>query len=58
MRMDLARQLLARSGLTVAAIGERCGYPECHHFAARFKAHHGMAPGAWRRRTAAGAAGG
>jgi AraC-like DNA-binding protein len=48
-RLAEARRLLAETGLTVAAIGERVGFKDAGYFARTFRAAHGVTPGRWRR---------
>lgn len=47
-RMQQARVLLADTGLTVAAIGRRVGYPDASYFIKRFRADHEVTPAQWR----------
>jgi len=47
-RMHLARDLLATTDLTVAAVGRRAGYTSEEAFSRAFKRSHGTAPGWWR----------
>lgn len=48
-RMRQAEFLLSSSDLPVGQVAAASGYPEVHHFSARFKALHGCAPGAYRQ---------
>jgi AraC-like DNA-binding protein len=48
-RMREARQLLADTDLSVAEIAQRVGHREAGYFVRRFRAEHGVTPGAWRR---------
>ena len=48
-RMREARRLLADTDLAVAAIAPLVGYAEAGYFVRRFRAAHGVTPGAWRR---------
>jgi AraC-like DNA-binding protein len=48
-RMREARRLLADTDFAVAAIAPRVGYREAGYFVRRFRAAHGVTPGAWRR---------
>jgi LacI family transcriptional regulator len=43
-RMQRARELLASTTLSIEAVGQRCGYPEPHHFSAWFKKRAGQSP--------------
>jgi AraC family transcriptional activator of pobA len=47
-RMQQARVLLAETGLTVAAVSRRVGYPDVSYFIKRFRAGHDMTPAQWR----------
>jgi AraC-like DNA-binding protein len=47
-RMQQARLLLAETGLTVAAISRRVGYPDVSYFIKRFRAEHRVTPARWR----------
>jgi AraC family transcriptional regulator, transcriptional activator of pobA len=47
-RMQQARLLLAETGLTVAAISRRVGYPDVSYFIKRFRADHQVTPAQWR----------
>lgn len=48
-RLAKARALLARSGLDVTDIAERCGYRSLPSFSQRFKAAFGVSPARFRR---------
>ncbi|RCW20554.1 helix-turn-helix protein [Ciceribacter lividus] len=48
-RLAKARALLARSGLDIAEIAERCGYRSLPSFSQRFKATFGVSPARFRR---------
>ena len=48
-RMRQARLLLAETGLTVAAISHRVGYPDVSYFIKRFRADHRVTPVQWRK---------
>ncbi|MCF7816392.1 MAG: AraC family transcriptional regulator [Kiritimatiellales bacterium] len=50
VRTEHGTRLLVDTGLNVAEISYRCGFSAPYHFARRFKARYGMAPGAYRRR--------
>lgn len=55
-RMQQARLLLAETGLTVAAISHRVGYPDVSYFIKRFRAEHRLTPAQWRHATPGGPA--
>jgi AraC-like DNA-binding protein len=48
-RMTLARDHLRASELSLASIAATVGYSSPYAFAAAFRRHHGIPPGAWRR---------
>lgn len=48
-RMTLARDHLRTSGLSLASIASAVGYSSPYAFAAAFRRHHGIPPGAWRQ---------
>jgi AraC family transcriptional regulator of arabinose operon len=48
-RVALAADLLANTGLPLAAVAQRCGFKTVHHFSRRVKAATGLPPGALRR---------
>jgi len=50
LRMHLAAGWLLEAGASVAAVAERCGYDSASAFSRSFSHHHGVTPGAWRRR--------
>jgi AraC family transcriptional activator of mtrCDE len=50
LRMELAARLLRARHATAASVGERCGYASEAAFGRAFRAHFGIAPGAYRRR--------
>ena len=55
LKLERARQLLARTTANVGAVAEACGYVDAFYFARRFTRVTGMSPTAWRRkRTMAG----
>jgi transcriptional regulator GlxA family with amidase domain len=60
-RMHLARDLLASTDLSVAAVARRVGYDAEEAFSRAFKRHVGSPPASWRAghhlRTSAGGAG-
>jgi AraC-like DNA-binding protein len=47
-RMHVARELLATTEATVAAIGHRVGYESKEAFSRAFKRTHGSSPSLWR----------
>jgi AraC-like DNA-binding protein len=53
-RMHTAKELLATTTLTVAAVARRAGYDSEEAFSRAFKRAHGQAPAHWRARQAAG----
>jgi AraC-like DNA-binding protein len=48
-RVALATDLLAGTGLPLAAVAQRCGFKTPHHFSRRVKQATGLPPGALRR---------
>jgi AraC-like DNA-binding protein len=48
-RVALAADLLANTGLPLAAVAERCGFKTAHHFSRRVRRATGLPPGALRR---------
>jgi AraC-like DNA-binding protein len=48
-RMVQARRLLVGSGLSVAEVGRRVGYPDAGYFARVFGRAHGVSPARWRQ---------
>lgn len=52
LRMQRARDLLARGGQPLAAVAAACGLPDPGYFCRVFRRHAGCAPGAWARRFA------
>ncbi|ALR21676.1 MULTISPECIES: AraC family transcriptional regulator [Sphingobium] len=50
-RMELARDLLARSPLALAAVAHRCGYSTDVAFARAFRRRNGVSPGRYRTET-------
>ena len=48
-RVALALDLLAHTGLPLAAVAERCGFRTAHHFSRRVKRATGLPPAALRR---------
>ena len=53
VRMELARELLLRDGLTVSQTASRLGYRSDEAFSRAFRRHVGAAPGVWKREIAA-----
>ena len=49
-RMIRARQLLERTGDSIAEIAHQVGYGDAFYFSRRFRAHAGLAPSAYRAR--------
>lgn len=49
LRMKQASQLLRETSLSVASIGQRCGYPEIYCFSAAFKKIFNSSPDHWRK---------
>jgi AraC family transcriptional regulator of arabinose operon len=49
-RVALAVDLLASTGLPLAAVAERCGFRTAHHFSRRVRQATGQPPGLLRRR--------
>lgn len=50
-RIERARTLLRETALTVAGVGERCGYGDSNYFSRVFKENTGRAPREYRRLT-------
>jgi AraC family transcriptional regulator len=48
-RVNLARQLLGDSELSIGEIAVRCGFADQSHFTRVFAAKVGLTPGRWRR---------
>lgn len=48
LRLEAARRMLVTSDLSVAAVGEACGYRAPSHFSAAFTARYGLTPTAFR----------
>jgi AraC family transcriptional regulator len=48
-RVNLARQLLGHSELSISEIAVRCGFADQSHFTRVFSAKVGLTPGRWRR---------
>lgn len=55
MQLQLAIPLLARSGMSIRAIAERCGFPDQLHFSRSFSRTYGQSPSRLRREMQAGA---
>ena len=49
LRMQLAKQLLLESDLTVTQIAEQCGYGDVYYFSNAFRQHTGINPTAFRK---------
>ena len=49
VRLEHARDLLANTDLSVAIVGDACGYPDPNYFARLFRRHEGVTPGGYRR---------
>lgn len=47
LRMERAKELLRRGGLSIAEIAEQCGYDDLHYFSRLFKKLEGMPPRAY-----------
>ena len=52
-RMTLARDHLRTNELSLASIAAAVGYSSPYAFAATFRRHHGISPGAWRQQQSA-----
>ena len=48
-RLGRARELMAKSTLSIAEIADACGFADQSHFTRAFSAATGMVPSAWRR---------
>ena len=48
-RVEMAAELLLGTGLAVAEIAERTGFPNPYHFSRKFRLAYGRAPLAWRK---------
>lgn len=48
-RMNLARELLRTTDLSVQEVAQRCGYNDCSYFGRRFRQQMAMAPLSYRR---------
>lgn len=49
VRIDLARNLLSRTRLSVGEIADRCGFPNAQRFSLRFKQSTGQSPAKYRK---------
>lgn len=49
IRIDLAKNLLAKTGLSMGEIAERCGFPNQQRFSLRFKQSTGRSPASYRK---------
>jgi transcriptional regulator GlxA family with amidase domain len=48
-RVELARQLLGDTELSIGDVAARCGFADQSHFTRVFSARTGLSPGRWRR---------
>ncbi|MBS1370309.1 MAG: helix-turn-helix transcriptional regulator [Lentisphaeria bacterium] len=48
LRLAYARRLLISSRLSIAEVGEQCGYPNTNYFVRLFRQRHGCTPGDYR----------
>jgi AraC-like DNA-binding protein len=49
-RLEAAADFLARTGVPVGEVAERCGFANAFHFSRRFRQAYGRSPLAWRKR--------
>ena len=49
-RLEAAADFLARTGVPVGEIAERCGFANAFHFSRRFRQAYGRSPLAWRKK--------
>jgi AraC-like DNA-binding protein len=49
-RLEAAADALARTGVPVGEVAERCGFANAFHFSRRFRQAYGRSPLAWRKR--------
>jgi AraC family transcriptional regulator len=56
-RVDMAKNLMSNSPLSLADIAARCGFADQSAFSRSFKRIYGMSPGTWRRGTTGGSRG-
>lgn len=49
LRMQLAKQLLLETNLSVTQIAEKCGYGDLYYFSNAFRHHTGISPSAFRK---------
>ncbi|AZN38700.1 AraC family transcriptional regulator [Paenibacillus albus] len=47
LRMERAKELLRRGGLSIAEVAAECGYEDLHYFSRLFKKHEGLPPRAY-----------
>jgi AraC family transcriptional regulator of arabinose operon len=57
-RLEAAADWLARTGIPVGEVAERCGFASAFHFSRRFRQAYGRSPLAWRKRMWGGPADG
>lgn len=49
LRMQLAKQLLMETPLSITQIAEKCGYADVYYFSNAFRKHIGISPSAFRK---------
>jgi AraC-like DNA-binding protein len=52
-RLQLARELLTTTSLSIGEVAERSGYDDQFHFSRAFKQAHGVNPSAYRQQMSA-----